>query len=622
MKEPNGSTGSPLEQTLRKSGIDAIGHAGWGTHFCQFYESKRDLLDMLVPYFEAGLKDNERCLWVASDPLTAEEAETAMVEALPDFKKYISNSQVNFRPASDWYLRDGTFDADRVISQWVGLEQDSRARGFEGLRVTGNTFWLDKTRWHDFAAYESRLNQTLGKHRIICVCSYCLERSTAADVLDVCSSHQFALTRRNGTWQLVESDPLAVARAELARANAELEARVEARTRDLELLLRERDEFLSMLSHELRNPLAPLQSAAEIIRQANPADNRAAVATDIVSRQVHALSVMLGDLLDAERTTNGMFSLRTERVALRSVLEDACNSVRVVAEAHRQTLTVEWPGPLISVDVDRVRLGQVFANVLINATQHAPTGGVISIHTNVEESAVSVTISDTGPGVPAEIRDRVFEPFVQGPTSLDRPKGGIGVGLAIARQIVEKHGGTLAVQETEDQRWADFVIRLPRASAADGSGPHTDAKSSSGQSTIASTRLKILVLDDEADIVEATAALLELNGHDVRTAFEAEGALQSARAFRPDVILADIGLPGTDGYEFARKLKSEPRMSNARLIAVTGYGSRADKEKARSAGFDAHLVKPVAPDLLLQSLPAPVDNHAHETAGFLESIRT
>ncbi|WP_345817163.1 MEDS domain-containing protein (plasmid) [Paraburkholderia sp. PREW-6R] len=597
----NGSTSSPLEQTLRKSGIDAIGHAGWGTHFCHFYETKRDLLDMLVPYFEAGLKDNERCLWVASDPLSAEEAETAMVEALPDMKKYIASGQINFRPASDWYLGNGTFDADRVIEQWIGFEKESRARGFEGLRVTGNTFWLDRTRWHDFAAYESRLNQTLGKYRIICVCSYCLQRSTAADVLDVCNSHQFALTRRNGTWQLVESDPLAVARAELARANAELEARVEARTRDLELLLRERDEFLSMLSHELRNPLAPLQSAAELIREAAPTDRRVAAATDIVSRQVHNLSVMLGDLLDAERTARGMFSLRTATIALRSVLTDACDSMRVVAQGQRQSLIVELPGPDVLVNADSVRLAQAFLNVLINATQHAPAGGVVSIVAEADASEVRVTVSDSGPGVPADIRDRVFEPFVQGPTSLDRPKGGIGVGLAIARQIVEKHGGTLTLQQTADNRWVEFVVLLPRTFAPDGRATHDGAQLAEREAP-PPKKLKILVLDDEPDIVEATAALLEVHGHDVRRAYEAQDALSAAHAFRPDVVLADIGLPGIDGYEFARRLKSDPHIGHARLIAVTGYGSKADKDRSREAGFDLHLVKPVAPNVLLQSL--------------------
>ena len=339
---------------------------------------------MLVPYLEAGLRDNESCLWVAPDLFGADEAETAMVEALPDFKDFVSRGQIAFKPASDWYVPDGTYRSEAIIAEWARHERNSRARGFDGLRVTGDTFWLDRTGWHDFAEYEANLNRSLGQYRIICVCSYCLDRCTASDVLDVCNTHQFALTRRHGVWQLVQSDSLSVARAELERANAELEARVEARTFDLKVLLEERDQFLSMLSHELRNPLAPIEAAVEVIRRSVPEETPVSKASRMVARQVRNLSVMLNDLLEADRTVRGMFTIEPARIDLASIIDEAIDTIRPAVARNGQSLAVEGLAHGATIVGDRVRLNQVFVNLLNNAITYAPRHGSIAVAMNVE----------------------------------------------------------------------------------------------------------------------------------------------------------------------------------------------------------------------------------------------
>lgn len=567
---------------------------------------------MLVPYFEAGLRDNESCLWVASDLLGADEAEAAMVEELPDFKDYVTRGQIAFRSASEWYLPEGNFRGDKVLAEWVRHERESRSQGFDGLRVTGDTFWLDRTGWHDFAEYEAHLNRSLGQYRIICLCSYCMDRCTASDVLDVCNTHQFALTRRHGDWQLVQSDSVAVARADLERANAELEARVEERTRDLERLLRERDEFLSMLSHELRNPLAPIESAVEVIRRSMPVESPASAAGNIVARQVHNLSVILKDLLDADRTVRGMFAIDPAPLALATVVNEAVDTIRPAAAQNGQTVVTEGLEQLAKIIGDRVRLNQVFVNLLNNATTYAPPNGRIVISMNLNADEARVCVSDDGPGVSEALRERVFSLFVQGPRGLDRSQGGFGIGLAVARQIVERHGGSLTLERAPSGRWAEFVVTLPFASRAlspeTGSSDIPDDKRLT-TGAHATVRRRILVVDDEADIVAATGALFEMEGHDVSMAFDGASALEIARTFQPHIIFADIGMPHMDGYELARRLRELPETAQALMVAVSGYGAEVDRERSRQAGFDRHLVKPVRPAVFLQIIAAASDSN-------------
>lgn len=583
------SLSNALQQTLRKSGIDAIGHAGWETHFCHFYETRQDLIDMLVPYFEAGLRDNESCLWVASGPIGVEEAETALVEALPDFKDYLTRGQITFKPASDWYYPSGTFRADHVLAEWVRHERESRAHGFEGLRVTGDTFWLERTRWHKFADYEAHLNRTLGQYRIICVCSYCMDRCTASDVLYATriSSHIHG-ERASGS---------------------SCKARVDARTRDLEVLLKERDEFLSMLSHELRNPLAPIESAIEVIRRSVPEQSPAAAASNIVKRQVRNLMVILNDLLEADRTVRGMFSIDPVPVELSAIIDEAVDAMRPAAAQNGQTVTIDGLDRSATIAGDHVRLNQVFVNLLNNATTYAPPHGHTDVSMVVGDGEVRVCLSDDGPGVAEPLRDRVFSLFVQGPRELDRSQGGCGIGLAVSRQIVERHGGSLTLERARSGRWSRFVVTLPCTPHPVPAQPAADHKLA--RPTTLSRR--ILIVDGEPDIVSALLTLFQMEGHEVRTAFDGETALEIAKTFAPQVVFADIGMPRMDGYELARRLRALPANAKATIVAVTGYGTESDRERSEQAGFDLHLVKPVTPPALLEVVSAAGDELANKS---------
>ncbi|MEM5348279.1 ATP-binding protein [Paraburkholderia caribensis] len=393
----------------------------------------------------------------------------------------------------------------------------------------------------------------------------------------------------------MQSDSLAAARRELERANAELEARVEARTRDLEVLLGERDEFLSMLSHELRNPLAPIESAIEVIRRTVPEHSPAAAASHIVTRQVRNLSVILNDLLDADRTVRGMFSIDPVPVELAAVIKDAVDVIGPAVAQNGQTLATDGLDRFATIAGDRVRLNQVLINLLNNATTYAPRGGHIYVSMAVAEGEVRVCVSDDGPGVPEALRDRIFSLFVQGPRDLDRSQGGFGIGLAVARQIVERHGGSLTLERAQSGRWSRFVMTLACTLDAPAVWPAINRAAARSQTV----SRRILVVDDEPDVVSALLSLLEMEGHEVRAAYDGETALEIAKTFEPEVVFADIGMPRIDGYELARRLRNLRATASSMIVAVSGYGTKAERERSDQAGFDAHLVKPVAPPALL-----------------------
>jgi MEDS: MEthanogen/methylotroph, DcmR Sensory domain len=222
------------------SGIQAVGAIPFGSHFCQFYRTKADLVDTLVPFFEAGLRNDEMCMWVTSHPLEAEEATALMREAMPDFEDFVARGQIEIWNHQDWYLRNGEQNPTEVLQGWLDREKLALDRGFSGFRLTGNTFWLERSGWHEFVEYESMVNEAFRRFRIIALCSYSLDRCCAEDVLDVCRNHQFALSRRQGEWELIESSTLKMAKEELQKLNGDLERRVANRTMELEGALRAR----------------------------------------------------------------------------------------------------------------------------------------------------------------------------------------------------------------------------------------------------------------------------------------------------------------------------------------------------------------------------------------------
>jgi signal transduction histidine kinase len=357
---------------------------------------------------------------------------------------------------------------------------------------------------------------------------------------------------------------------------------------------RRKNEFLAMLAHELRNPLAPLRNALHIVRQRGP-ERRAVVvqAWDLMERQVSHLVRLVDDLLDVSRITRGKVVLRREVVDLAEVATRAVESARPLIDARRHRLTYQCSPEPALVTADPVRLTQVIGNLLNNSAKYTEEGGEITLTVALEAGEAVVRVGDTGEGIAPEMLPQVFDLFTQVERTIDRAQGGLGIGLTLVRSLVEIHGGCVQAFSAGLGTGSEFVVRLPVLASVEeggvGPGPEPSAPVKPR---------RILVVDDNVDNAESLALLLQLSGHQVRTAHNGPGALAAASAFRPEVVLLDIGLPGMDGYEVARCLRTEAGGEKLLLVAQTGYGQEDDQRRSRQAGFDAHLVKPVDPDTL------------------------
>lgn len=370
------------------------------------------------------------------------------------------------------------------------------------------------------------------------------------------------------------------------------------RQKETEQALREddrrKDEFLAMLSHELRNPLAPIRNAAEVLRSEGASGSSIERARSVIERQVHQMTRLVDDLLDVSRITRGKVVLRKERVNLGAVVTNAVQTSRPLIEAREHRLSVSLPQEPLELEGDSTRLEQVFANLLNNAAKYTDPGGSISVEVERDGKEAVVGVRDSGVGLGPDLLPRVFDLFVQAERSADRSQGGLGIGLTLVRNLVELHGGTVEAQSEGLGRGCEFVVRLPILAAA-----VVDPTSREPDPALGHQACCVLVVDDSVDGAETLADLLQIWGHEVRLAFDGPTALTRAIDFQPAVVLLDIGLPGMDGYEVARRLRREAAFpANALLVALTGYGQDSDRRRALQAGFDEHLTKPVDLDAL------------------------
>ncbi len=915
-----GTATAPAGRSLRSTGIDVVGDAPWGTHFCQFYSSAADLTDILVPYFKAGLEAGEHCMWVTSPPLGVQDAWSALAKAVPDLDAYRARRCIEIIPHTEWYLAGGNFDQERVLAGWVARLEDALARGCTGLRLSGNTFWLEKADWRSFADYEAAVDRTLGEYRMLALCTYSVDRCDASEVADVIRNHQFALIKRDGCWELFESadrrrmqDALAVERerlgvtlesigdaviatdtagrvttlnrvaealtgwshdealgrpigevfrvvhegtgapaddpvrkvlalgtvvglanhvalvrrdgrkvsvsdtaapirgrggatlgvvlvfrdvsaerqaeealrrseervrlkleailspegdigkldlADIVDANAlqsllddlygllrvpmavidlagrvlagvgwqdictrfhrvhpetsrycvesdtQLSAGVPAgesrryRCRNnlwdvatplvvggqhvgnlfmgqffydderpdralfeaqaarygfdrerylaaldavprlsresvaagmafflklaamlsrlsygnvslarsiaereslmrslreskerLEEIDRRKDDFLGMLSHELRNPLAPIRNAVYILERAEPGGEQARRARSVIERQSAQLTRLVDDLLDVTRIARGKVELRRGRVNLAQLVRRAGEDHSGLMRELGIALEVEVPREPLWVDGDAVRLAQIVGNLLHNSAKFTPRGGRVTLALEEVRGGAEVHVRDTGAGMEADLLVHVFEPFVQADRTLARTSGGLGLGLALVKGLTEMHGGSVRAASAGPGQGSELVVRLPLlAEAAPGRAP-------SLRTPAAGRSRRVLVVDDSHDAAESLAELVEMFGHVVEVAHDGPTALARARANPPDVILCDIGLPGMSGYDVARALRATAGDS-LQLVAVSGYAQPEDLKRAAEAGFDRHVAKPPDPDEL------------------------
>lgn len=351
---------------------------------------------------------------------------------------------------------------------------------------------------------------------------------------------------------------------------------------------RRKDEFLATLAHELRNPLAPLRHGLDILRR-NPNAEDAAGIRDMMDRQMVHLVRLIDDLLDVSRISQGKIELRKDRIKIEDVVHSAIESSRPLIEAAGHTLTLDIPSAPLWLDADHTRLSQVIANLLNNAAKYTPSGGLIAVSVRSAGSEVVVEVADNGVGIPPDMRGEVFQLFAQVGDHLDRSQGGLGIGLALAKQLVSLHGGTVDADSAGPGKGSVFSVRLPLQSMPE---PVKNSHQDSSHSATAKP-LKVLVVDDNAELAFMLGMMLEEIGHEFELAHDGPKALHVAQYYRPDVILLDIGLPGMDGYEVCRAFRKDALFRDTPIIAQTGWGQGRDKALALEAGFNHHLTKPV-----------------------------
>jgi len=360
---------------------------------------------------------------------------------------------------------------------------------------------------------------------------------------------------------------------------------------------RQKDQFLAMLAHELRNPLAPITTAANLLQRGQIDAPGIRRASDIIARQAEHMTALVNDLLDVSRVTRGLVTLEREALDVAAIVNEAVEQVRPLIDARQHTLQVELSAGPLRVEGDRTRLIQVLSNILNNAAKYTAPGGRIVLRAGVEADCVTIAVRDNGQGIDPPVLPYIFDLFIQAERTPDRSQGGLGLGLALVKSLAALHGGQVEAHSEGPGQGSEFIVRLPCLHAAPPAQGEPEATSTDGPQGV-----RVLVVDDNVDGAEMLGTLLEMSGYGVTLAFDGEEGLASAIRVRPHACLLDIGLPDIDGHELARRLRALPETADAMLIALTGYGQLDDQKRAQEAGFDHHMVKPANIDKLLELL--------------------
>src|SRR5258706_13935416 len=464
-----------MASETRKTGIDVVGDMPWGTHFCLFYETKEDLLDTLISYCKTGLESGEFCLWVVAEPLTIEEAIEALKDAVPDLDRYLADPSIEIVSARDWYLQGGTFDLKRVTGRWHEKLAHASARGYAGVRVTGDTAWLEKKDWKDFCEYEEGLNEAIANQHLAVLCTYPLEACGAVEVLDVVRTHQFALAKRRGSWDVIATARHKQAKAEIKRLNEELEQRVVERTSQLMLAseaLREAQtelahvnrvttmgQLAASIAHEVNQPLAAAVTNAHAALRwlgAQPDDlEEGRQALDHIIKDGHRAS----EVIDRIRALIKKAPPRNDPLYINEIVLEVIALTRSEVLSNGVSLQTQLANGLPLVQGDRIQLQQVILNLIVNAieatSRTSQEPGEVLISTGKDGSnAVLVAVRDSGPGLDPEDLGRLFDAFYT------TKAGGMGMGLSICRSIIEAHGGRIWATANVPQG-AAFQFTLP-----------------------------------------------------------------------------------------------------------------------------------------------------------------
>src|SRR5689334_3217520 len=355
-----------------------------------------------------------------------------------------------------------------------------------------------------------------------------------------------------------------------------------------------KNEFLAMLAHELRNPLAPISNAVHILRVSDGEADKLAWARELIARQLKQLVRLVDDLLDVSRITRGKIELKIEAVDVGQVAAAAIETSKPNIDGNRHTLSIQLPSEKLHVRGDFARVSQILSNLINNAAKYTPKGGRISLSAAREDDQVVFRVRDSGVGIPPEFLGTIFDPFTQVDRTLARSHGGLGIGLTLVRRLVEMQNGHVSVRSEGRNRGSEFTVRLPAAQPAANTEPPLrvadEAPSPAG--------LRVLVVDDNRDVADSTASIMRMNGCDVHVAYDGKAALESVQRLRPDAVLLDIGLPAIDGYLVAEHIRAQPENGRTMIVAVSGYGQEQDRVRSKSVGFDYHVVKPIDPNVL------------------------
>jgi len=534
--------------------------------------TQRSLFVRILPYRAKGSVDGVVLTLIDVTGLKA--AEDALFH-----ERYLFNSLLSSVPDAIYFkdVRGRYIRANRALATRLGLDDPYQAVGKTGFELPGHEQALS-VHQQDDAVLRSGVAQT-----------YQLERRVDQDGEEA--------------WDLVSRLPLSDPSGKVVGIIGILRDVTEQKRNQRKIIdaVARRDQFLAMLSHELRNPLGAMVGAAELLRHGEPTPERSRRLLDVVCRQSQQMARLLDDLLEVSRVTQDKIELRKRLLDIRPIIEEAAEAAREAMQARDIELTVTLgPEPLF-VECDPSRLQQIQANLLSNATKYTQAGGHVQLSARREDDYVVLRVKDDGAGIPKDVLENVFELFVQSDRTLDRAEGGLGVGLTLVRGLVELHGGSVAAHSDGEGQGSEFLVRLPLSHQAPTSQPLAEVKVMFDSSH---PPLRVVIVEDNDDSRMMFCELLELSGFECHTASTGPLGLELINELRPDVALVDVGLPGLDGLELARLLRQDARNASMMLIALTGYGQREDRKATRDAGFDTHLVKPVDVEALFNLLRA------------------
>jgi signal transduction histidine kinase/CheY-like chemotaxis protein len=586
---------------LVASGLHALGDISWGSHFCHFYFDQVDLVDTLVPYFKAGLENNEQCLWVTSEPLLAHEARTLLKQAVPRLHEFEAKGQIEIINHHDWYLRHGKNDADVTLQSWVDYQYRALEKGYKGLRLTGNTYWLEKDDWAAFTEYEAKVNATFSRHRIVGLCSYCLSRAGSKEVFDVVRNHDFALLRQDGQWELLESVKARSENGSLQTLNRELKSSLKQAQKAAESASRLKTEFLANMSHEIRTPLGAILGFTDLLKEDDLSVQDKKEFIEVIQRNGTALSRLLDDILDIAKVEADM--LKIEKVSF-SPVELLEEIVAVFIPSTRmKSVTIRTdclPGLPRTVQSDPTRLRQVLINLIGNAVKFTEKG-TISIQVEFvakPQPKIVFRIQDQGIGIQRDHQQSLFQPFNQADGSMTRRFGGTGLGLYLSRRLAQALDGDVILEKSAPGEGSVFVatigvdaVELTAVSSA-GENPAEPQRELDGY--------RLLIAEDLADNRLLIKHMLRSTGAQFTFAKDGREAVAMASADEFDLVLMDLQMPTMDGYSAVEILRKGGYRKP--VIALSAHAMLEDRIKSGLAGFNGHITKPILREELMKTL--------------------